>query len=135
MGWTRRILPRPNPQMSSGMPTDMGTKGPDRTLCGWVQARLFAYLDGELNPSEQQKAQVHLEECAACRAELQQCRQAEMALTTALESVPPAGDLRDGFYARLAASQPSRPSFGGWRLAAPALAFGLLALVVWRAGD
>jgi len=99
-----------------------------------VQAHLFAYLDGELNPTERQTAQTHLDACALCRADLNQCRQSEHALANALQAVPAAGDLRTGFYARLAAEN-ARPRFNGWRVAVPALAACLLALVVWNASS
>lgn len=105
----------------------------DRTLCGWVQARLFDYMDRELDATEQRKMQAHLENCSFCQAELRQSRQSEMALANALAAVPSPGDLSAGFYARLAASQaPRRPVFAGWRLAVPALAVCLLGLVLWR---
>jgi predicted anti-sigma-YlaC factor YlaD len=52
---------------------------PDR-----MQAKLGAYLDGELDPRGQIEVQAHLETCPACRAELEELRQ----LSTLLRAAP-----------------------------------------------
>lgn len=95
--------------------------------CAWVQDRLFAYLDGDLAPGEMPAVRAHLDACRACRREIAIARQTEQALTSASATLPQAGDLRAGFYARLAASETTRRRRPDWRLAAPAFAALLLA--------
>ncbi len=102
--------------------------------CDWVQARLFDYLDGTLNAGERERLQAHNAACPACERKLQAASRSEMALHRAVGMAPAAGDLRPGFYAKLAASETqSRPSRRfGWAVAVPAFAACLVALVLWR---
>ncbi|HZT41492.1 MAG TPA: zf-HC2 domain-containing protein [Chthonomonadaceae bacterium] len=100
--------------------------------CAWTQDRLLGYLDGDLAPRETQRLRAHLDGCPACQQELALCRKSERLLATALSTAPPAGDLRSGFYARLAASSPSprRAARSGW-IAASALAGVILVTVLF----
>ena len=102
--------------------------------CDWVQARLWDYLDGTLNAADRDRMQTHNHSCPTCERELQAVRSSEMALNGAVGAAPAAGDLRAGFYAKLAASEakPHRSRGFGWTLAVPALAVGVLAVVLWR---
>ena len=102
--------------------------------CDWVQARIWDYLDGTLNIADREQLQAHNTACPACERELQAARRSEIALSGAVGMAPAAGDLRAGFYAKLAASEAKpRPSRRfGWAIAVPALAAGLLAVVLWR---
>lgn len=102
--------------------------------CAWVQARLWDYLDGTLETKDRARWQSHADACPPCQAELATARRSERALNQVLSSIPPAGDLRSGFYAKLAASGAAkRPARNwGWTLAVPALAAGLLAVVFLR---
>jgi hypothetical protein len=98
--------------------------------CTSVQARLFDYLDGDLPLAEIEVIRAHLDACAVCGREEALSRHSEQALTSALSAVPPAGDLRAGFYARLAASNQAAsawPRWAGWCVAVPSLAAVLLA--------
>ena len=93
--------------------------------CARVQSRLLSYLDGSGSPQERQSVQQHLDGCDLCRRELALYRQSEQALSSALQTAPPAGDLRAAFYARLAseaAPRTSRHLRVNWRVAVPALA-------------
>ena len=104
--------------------------------CAKTAARLSAYLDGGMDAAERDGMNRHFTDCASCRAELAQQRQAESALTAARFALPPVGDLRPAFYARLQtenASRLKRPAIN-WRLAVPALASAALAAVLWRPG-
>lgn len=94
--------------------------------CARLQSRLLAYLDGDLTDQERHSVQAHLDVCAMCQRELKSCQSSEQMLTQAQQMLSPAGDLRAGFYARLAAEDHSnRNKFGSktkWLLAFPALA-------------
>jgi anti-sigma factor RsiW len=65
---------------------------------GQVQDRLFAYVDGELEKSEQAELERHLAECEECAGELAVTREA----ARVFESIPPP-PLPDGFMSRLQA--------------------------------
>jgi len=101
--------------------------------CAWAQERLPGYLDGDQAPRDLRRLRTHLEGCPACRRELAICRHTERLLSSALPSAPPAGDLRAGFYARLAASSAAarRPAWSGW-LAAPLAVLLLCAYLFLR---
>ncbi|HZO91688.1 MAG TPA: anti-sigma factor [Chthonomonadaceae bacterium] len=110
-------------------------RAPLPATCAAVQAQILDYLDGELPAAPMQQVQAHLDRCAACRQEADLFRDSERALTSALSAVPPAGDLRADFYARLATSQARRTRrqrWLSWSLAVPALAVGLLAVLLLR---
>ena len=102
--------------------------------CDWVQARLFGYLDGELPLSERERFQTHTEACLACTREVHNARRADLALHQAISAVPAAGDLRSGFYSKLAQSEakPRMSRRWGWALAAPAFAACAIAVVMMR---
>ena len=102
--------------------------------CDWVQARLFGYLDGELPLSERERFQTHTEACPACTREVHNARRADLALHQAISAVPAAGDLRSGFYSKLAQSEakPRMSRRWGWALAAPAFAACAIAVVMMR---
>jgi hypothetical protein len=120
----------------SGPPTprnaraDAGTP-PALLTCTEVQAREWDFVEGSLPPSERAAIQAHLEGCALCRRELADCQGAAAALLSASTQIPPAGDLRAGFYARLAAQQ-RQPRRYGRPVALSALAVGILALALVR---
>lgn len=104
-------------------------------LCAWTQERLFAYVDGDLQRAEREAVQQHLDACPNCQMELMQARRSEEALVSAPLTLPAPGDLRAGFYAKLAAAEAARAPrrFGGqWKAALSACAVTLLAVVVWR---
>lgn len=107
-------------------------KRTSKTDCSRIQSQLFAYLDGELDAVEQATVDRHLLTCEACRREWEQCKRAGSALASALIAVPAPGDLRPGFYAKLAQSKQPRPLLAGWRVAVPALAAAALLFVVAR---
>ena len=75
--------------------------------------------------------QAHLDGCESCRREMTLCRSAEGALLSASAQIPSAGDLRTGFYGRLATQQ-RRPRRYGRPLALSALAAGVVALALVR---
>src|SRR5262249_29273433 len=91
------------------------------------------YLDGELPAAEREPIRAHLEVCAVCRREAALCQQSERALASALSAVPPPGDLRTDFYARLASSEQTaaarRPCLS-CEVSAPALAACALAVLL-----
>ncbi len=99
--------------------------------CTRVQAGCWAFVDGLLTPSERASVQQHLQTCAACRLEMDRCRSLETALRSAATQIPPAGDLRAGFYSRLAAER-TRSHRTGWLVAVPAFAVGILLLSLAR---
>ena len=104
-------------------------------VCAATQSRLLDYLDGTLTANERAKMQAHLELCANCREALAQQTASESALSSARFAIPPAGDLRSDFYARLASESPRRSPFHvrrGWIAAVPMAAAGLLALTFIR---
>ncbi len=100
-----------------------GGNRPSR-ICRHVQGRMALFLDGELSAREAQDVARHIAGCASCRREQEQWRQAEQSLAGAKRQIPSAGDLRAGFYARLADAPTTRRSQWriNWRLAVPALA-------------
>jgi hypothetical protein len=104
-------------------------------LCAWTQERLFAYADDSLNATERRTVQAHLDTCADCRQELALCRQAESVLLGARAAIPAPGDLRAGFYARLAEQEnaaPPRRRSPQWGLALSACAAVALFAILWR---
>ncbi len=108
-------------------------KLPSSYECGKFQSRLFEFLDGELNPVEEAKAQQHLASCAECRQEVATTRRCDSALASASNSIASPGDLRAGFYLKLAETQRKKPVWQNWKVGVPAvLATGLLLLVASR---
>lgn len=106
---------------------------PSSHECGKFQSRLFEFLDGELNPVEEAKAQQHLAACAKCRQEAATARRCESALASASNSIASPGDLRAGFYLKLAETQRRKPVWQSWKVGIPAvLAAGLLLFAVAR---
>lgn len=110
------------------------TLHPAPNRCARATDSVFAYLDGEMNPKEKAEFEAHLDACPACRQEVALCRTAERALGAGAGAIPPAGDLRPTFYARLAAEQQKqrRPLWIGWKAAVPALAMTLIAVTLLR---
>lgn len=111
-------------------------------VCFWTQERLFAYLEDDLEERERLAVQAHLARCVVCRREWRLCRSAHHALERAGQLPVSPGDLRAGFYEKLARSCPQafpqgfpralrsgRPS--GW-VAVLACAGVLLVAVLWR---
>jgi len=76
--------------------------------CDHVRKMLSSYLDGELGPREHILVQDHLQECAACAAELE-----ALAATSRLVARLPEEELPEGFHAsltgRLKAATQARP--------------------------
>ncbi len=108
-------------------------KFPSSFECGKFQSRLFEFLDGELNPVEEAKAQQHLAACAECRQEAATARRCDAALASASNAIASPGDLRAGFYLKLAETQRRKPVWQNWKVGIPAvLATGLLLLVASR---
>jgi anti-sigma factor RsiW len=90
----------------AGRKTDMSDE-PFLPECNAIQPELDAYLDGELAPPEQRSVERHLEECAACRAELELLR----AVTGSLRQVErpaPSEAMRRRLFAQVAADLPLR---------------------------
>lgn len=72
---------------------------------GHVSEWLGAYLDGELSAARRQKVRVHLEECTACRSELESHRR----VSIMLQSAPaPEFTTADAFASRLELCLPRR---------------------------
>ncbi len=127
------MLPEPHAKRNRNFEASGSALPPE---CASVQAQLFDYLDGDLPAAESEQVRAHLDACAVCQRELALCRESEQALASALQAVPPAGDLRAQFYARLAASERTIPLWKRWRrrqVAVPALATVLLAAVLVHA--
>jgi hypothetical protein len=100
--------------------------------CRRVLANLPAFLDGDLDGATHRAVQAHLDACADCRSAQEWQMQAEKALQSASTQIPPAGDLRPGFYARLAEIEPAtRPSLRvALRRNAPSLGWGAAAITL-----
>lgn len=109
-------------------------KGASR-LCDWTQERMFAYVDGSMDAKERVSVQLHLDGCLNCQQELALVRRSEEALASAPFAIPAPGDLRAGFYAKLAEAETARaprPYRGQWGVALSACFVLLFAVVVWR---
>ncbi len=117
---------RPTPRNARA---DAGT--PVALTCADVRAREWDFAEGSLPTPERTDVQAHLDGCESCRRELTLCRSAEGALLTASTQIPPAGDLRAGFYGRLAAEH-RQPRRYGRPLALSAVAVCGLALILVR---
>jgi anti-sigma factor RsiW len=92
-----------------------------------VHTWLQAYHDGELQGARLRKVEVHLESCAACRAELEQLR----SLSALLQGSPiPEFTPGDRFVAQVALRLPRKPAETAWqrraRLGWQMIPFGLL---------
>ena len=98
--------------------------GKPSPACRHIQRQLPLYLDGELSTRQGREVERHLAVCSFCQSEREQWRQSEQALAAARRHIPAPGDLRTGFYARLAAPPASHRLFPriDWRVAVPALA-------------
>ena len=100
--------------------------------CTRMEKRILGFIDGRLKPSEQRDAEVHLAECATCRARVSEFR----AVSGLLDELPriepsPAFDVR--VRARIAA-EPVKQSWWTWFGAAPRVlvaASMLLLATVW----
>jgi anti-sigma factor RsiW len=118
--------------MSRRRHADNLSTGAPRPECAQVCTDLLAFLDGDLDGAAHRAMQAHLDSCPGCRREWEWQRQAEHALLTAQSHVPPAGDLRTGFYARLADQDLNRrPSLTAvLRRALPTLAVPAMPLLL-----
>jgi hypothetical protein len=70
----------------------------------WLE-RLSEYLDGELGEADRAAIEVHLRECAVCRATLEDLR-VVVGMAARLEDRPPERDLWAGIAARIGAARP-----------------------------
>lgn len=87
--------------------------------CEQMNELLSAWLDGELSPAEQERMQEHLEQCAQCRALLEQLQALRSSFSDLEEIAAPEG-FAEGVMDRIAAdSRPKvvplfkRPAFRG----------------------
>lgn len=97
--------------------------------CVQSREQFLDYLDGTLDTGALMALQAHLNGCASCRQELALVQRVEAALESAVQTVPPAGNMLGDFHERLAASQVRHPLLQ-WRVAVPAFALGLLAVAL-----
>lgn len=95
--------------------------------CREVEDRLLAYCHGETNAAERAAMEAHLGQCAGCRAEVENCREAEEALKTLGASVR-APDLRLDLRRRLE-QQPRRRFAWQWAALGAAAAAALFILI------
>lgn len=104
---------------------------PGSSRCDRFQPRLLSYVDHELSADERRLMEMHLQQCAACRAEMASFQQAEALLGSAASNIPSPGDLRPEFYARLEQSRRRSPAIK-WGFAVPAIACAAMALFLFR---
>ena len=88
--------------------------------CAELRMRLEGYADGTLPADEARALELHLADCAACSALLEQLEGRSPALAGLARSVEPADDLWPGIQARLA-PRGRRISLPSWALAAAAV--------------
>ena len=82
--------------------------------CGEIQAKLEAFLSGDLGGRQASAVRLHLASCSACQARLSLLDRVE--LVPALdETILPSDRLRDEFHERLEAHRQARARRGwGW---------------------
>lgn len=114
---------------------DTGNPGRSPEACRFTREHLFEYVDGELNGADFAAVRAHIRSCADCANEEAATRKSEAALSSALRFVPPPGDLRSGFYARLAQSDRRASKAWAWRAAVPVLAAAALIGLYFRSGQ
>lgn len=115
----------------------MSLSQPDKPIldCATAQESLYALLEGALSPQEEKVVRGHITACASCGHEWNAIRSVEQALLSARESLPSAGDLSAGFYAKLAQEQKPfhQPRlWKRWSIAVPAMALGVLAIMLYH---
>ena len=86
--------------------------------CKRVRENLPELIDGTLNPVETNRAENHLRVCAACEREAELFQKLETRLQNAAHAIPAPGDLRPGFYIKLAESKKRRSLLAGWSFGA-----------------
>jgi len=91
-----------------------------------LEETLSAWLDDELAPAARREAARHLEDCAACRSELDLVAGARAAVRALPVRVPPAGFLDDLLPPAALALRPRRRAV--WALAAAAASAAALFL-------
>lgn len=87
-----------------------------------IQRLLSAYLDGELTQAGQQRVQLHLEDCPACRDTLDEMRRLQQ-LTAEIPFSDPPDEIMEAFEQRLSVQAPRR---AGWTILIAALAAWVL---------
>jgi predicted anti-sigma-YlaC factor YlaD len=98
--------------------------------CSACEARLAAYLDGELSPSEVRSVEMHLNKCAACRVLTNDLRAVEIKLQ-GLRGIEPRPDFSIAVMAAISALPVPKPArlrvrwFVGYVAAAWALLIAL----------
>ncbi len=100
--------------------------------CQQIQELLSAYLDGEVEPSQQSQIKVHLETCPACRGQWEDLV-ASVALLRGLPEVSPPAFFREQLRLKLESrsfSAPRRRSWFGWPRFIAAAAVLMVALSV-----
>lgn len=94
--------------------------------CPEWEEKLSLYVDGVLNPFDENAVEAHLARCVGCRATVE-LWQAIGASVRQLPRVLPPPDLRVRILASTTRRRRlPRPLFAGWRVLAPALSTGLL---------
>ncbi len=103
--------------------------------CSWMNRQVLNYLDGALDPVQNSRAERHLKSCESCQVEVLLFKKAESSLKSAKLAIPESGDLRHGFYLKLAESQRRKSSPFNWRLATlPAISMVVLAVFAYQSG-
>ena len=100
--------------------------------CADVRAREWDFVEGALPIPERAAVQTHLDGCESCGKAMTLCQSMEDVLLSASAHIPAAGDLRAGFYARLATQQRPAHRYGRPMIALSTLAVGIMAVALIR---
>ncbi len=101
----------------------MAGRNPEQ-IHAWVEERLSAYMDGNLNPNEHAQIENHLRECAGCRTSLESLR-----WTLSLIKQVPAPKLSRSFTLPVPVKRESSFGFVALRFATVAATLLLFALI------
>jgi anti-sigma factor RsiW len=110
------------------------------SLCKSIATVAMAYLDDELASEERRELELHVAECASCRAHLDAERAEQAALHRAL-AAPPAPDLLRAKLGRAldaedaAAAKAGRKRWARWMLPGSAIAAAAAAIALFVAGQ
>lgn len=98
-----------------------------------LREKLSAYALGALDADEVPALEAHLQDCASCRAELEQYRAISDGLLTALPPRPPSAALRKRLQSQLPSAQKKTPPRFVWSFGKLALGGALALLLLMNA--
>lgn len=100
--------------------------------CAWVQRQLPLYLDGELNPEQEQVVAEHVGGCPSCGAALVDAQELVFSTVSALVEAEPAADLTARITKQIRRERPRSRPWVVWINSVAALFLLAVGILFWN---